>query len=146
MKIKFLTTIVFILCAFVLQAQSDKKSKSKRKSISVSVSASSNSSYSSSSTSINSDDDSYSMSSRFNKDKTEAVKALLYEELGNKNLSVKNSRHEWESIIDDDIAYIVRLTNGRLKIFVDKELVSTRTYEMFERLGDEVSEIVSSKR
>ncbi len=141
MKINFLTSIVLILCVFSLQAQKN-KGKSKSRSVSVNVS-NSNSSSSSSSISISSNNNTYKMSARFNKEKTEVVLDLLNFELGGKNLTT--TKGLWESIKNNDIAYRVKLSQGRLKISVDKEVVSPRTIVMFEELSEEIFDLISYK-
>ena len=136
MKTHILMVIYGLVAITTMNAQSDKQKKTTKTSSDCQT-------YSSSSISISSDNDSYSMSARFNNEKTENVLDILNEQLGNKNRTAK--RGTWESIKNNQTAYKIKLTKGRLKIFVNKDLVTANTISLFENLGDKISEAVSSR-
>ncbi|NER14933.1 hypothetical protein GWK08_15865 [Leptobacterium flavescens] len=148
MKSKILIAVAFLAGSLITQAQTSvsTSSSSNKSSVSVSISDNNGQSRSSTSISVSSDNDSYHLTARFDKHKTEKVKSFLMDELGTKNHSAKGSSHEWEKEENNELLYLIRLSNGRLKIFLDKELASESTIRLFEGMGEEVSELISGSK
>lgn len=145
--------IVFVMCTAVANAQTTAKASAKGATATATagnttVTAKSDrkqaTTSSRSSVSISDSDSSYTIHATFDKDKTAQLKKLLQENLGKENMTSKNASI-WTKEEDGETAYTFSLSPGKLKVNVDKELVSTSTYEKFSALGERISETISGK-
>jgi hypothetical protein len=110
-------------------ATSGKSSKTKTTSSTVSTSVS-----------IQNSDDTYSLTAKFDSFKKEKLQKLLSENLEKEHMSQKGETISWKKTDGNEVAYGVTLTNEKLKITVDKDLVSGKTAKKFEALGEKISE------
>jgi len=145
--------IVFAITAFAQtpseppktqSASSHSESKSAT-SYSMSVSDSDNAKENMSVSTSNSDD-SYKFRARFSKLKTAKVKAVLLDRLGKTSLKAKGGKYEWIKIKNGDEVFECKLTNGRVRIFVNKEEVSSPFLKEIEALGKELRIVIAGEQ
>ncbi|WP_337965431.1 hypothetical protein [uncultured Flavobacterium sp.] len=98
---------------------------------------------SSSSVSISNSDDSYSLLANFDASKSKKIEKLLSDNLDNTMESTKNGSKIWKKDNDGQTAYSFVLKEGKLRVNIDKELISNETFEKLKALGDKISETLS---
>ncbi len=100
-------------------------------------------SMSNSSVSVTKSDDEYKFRASFHKSKTNRVKAVLLDRLGKGNLSVNGSVYLWTDSKSSDEVFECKLTKGKLRMYMDKELVSNSFYKKIEALGTDLKHLIS---
>lgn len=90
-------------------------------------------------------DDTYKVRAKFPERKTKKIRAYLKEELGNKNRNVSGSREQWSVEYNGDTAYEVKVDDGSLRIFIDKELVSSSLLNKFKTINKNIKDYISGK-
>ncbi len=100
-------------------------------------------SHTNSSVSVTVSEDSYKFKASFHKSKTEKIKKIILDRLGKENIVVKNGTYLWNRIVNGDEVFGCRLSKGHLKIFLDKDEMSTGFYNKIEALGKELKYAIS---
>jgi hypothetical protein len=98
-----------------------------------------------SSVSINNTDTFYSLNADFDKNKTTQVKNLLADNLDKKHMISNGSTVKWIKEQDGETVYSFVLSNGKLRVSIDKELMSEAAFEKFKALGEKISKTISGK-
>jgi len=100
---------------------------------------------SNSSVSVTISEETYKFRASFHKSKTEALKKIILERLGNENLKINGNTYLWSLNKNNDETFECKLTKGHLRIFMDKEVVSNGFYKKIEALGDELKYAISGR-
>ena len=82
--------------------------------------------------SITNEDDQYKVKAKFDVSKTARIRTYLIEEFGKTELKTSGSKQIWKELYDGDTAYEIKLSEGRLRIFVDKERSSSQLVEQMK--------------
>lgn len=90
-------------------------------------------------------DNTYKVRAKFSDRKTAKVRAYLLEELGKKNMSKSGSKQQWKVEYDGDTSYEVKLDEGSLRIFLDKELASSQLFTKFKTITSNIKNYTSGK-
>jgi len=146
-----LMLVMALLSTFSLDAQTvpDPPKPPKTTSISNSTSSHSikidtdNDQHNNSSVSISISDDSYRFKASYDKSKNEGVKAILLDELGEKNLTVTGNTYLWSDRQNGDERFKCKLTKGNLRIYLDKEAASKGFTEKIKKLGVDLKYYIS---
>ena len=104
------------------------------------------SSSSSTSVSISSSNTSYGFRAKFEKEQKSAIQKYLSEALNAKFVTKKQTETVWLKENGEGVIYEVRLSKNRLRIELDKELATGREKKRFERIGEELREIISETK
>ena len=96
-----------------------------------------------SSVSIKNNDNIYKFSAKFHESKFESLKDLVINKLGDINLTVSEDMHKWLKIKNGEKIYECKLTEDRLKIYVDKEYASASTIELMNDFGAVLKDAIS---
>lgn len=96
-----------------------------------------------SSVSIKRNDNIYKFSAKFHESKFVGIKKLALEQLGDKNLTVSEYMHRWLKSENGEKIYEVKLSENRLKIYVDKEYANTNIITMMNDFGDVLKDVIS---
>ncbi|MBX2827571.1 MAG: hypothetical protein KTR22_05380 [Flavobacteriaceae bacterium] len=99
--------------------------------------------YSNTSVSIKKTDDIYKLTASFNKNRTQEVREALLENLGKKGLTIKGSSYTWIKNKNGDEVFECKLTKGRLRIFLDRNAVSTSAYEEMVTMGVDLKDLIA---
>ena len=78
--------------------------------------------------------------------KTLKVKEVLLNRLGRENLNINGNKYEWTKEKNDDEVFECRLTNGRLRVFVNKEEVPNSFSKKIENLGKELKVVIAGNQ
>lgn len=97
------------------------------------------------SVSISDSDSSYSLHASFDSWKKEKLQKLLAENLDKNLLTSTEKSMIWKKENNSETAYSFTLTNEKLKVSIDKDLVSKSTFEKFKKLGEEISDTLTEK-
>lgn len=97
------------------------------------------------SVSIQNSDDSYSLSAKFDSYKRKKLEKLLLENLEKQYFAQNGNTAIWKKTNNGDVAFSVILSDKKLKINIDKDLVSEGTFEKFKALGEKISENLRSE-
>lgn len=87
----------------------------------------------------------YSMSAIFDVHKTKEIRQLLVNNVDRQYFSAGNGTAQWKKEENGNTAYSFVLSEGRLKINIDRELVAPSAYEKFRALGEKISVVISAK-
>lgn len=98
-----------------------------------------------SSVSISISDNNYSLQASFDKGKTKKLEKLLSDSMDNNLLTNDAGSKIWKKENKGETAYSVVLKEEKLKMSIDKELVSDETFERLKALGEKISETLSDK-
>lgn len=90
-------------------------------------------------------DDTYKVRARFPDRKTAKIREYLKEELDNKNMRVSGSKQQWSEDYRGDERYEVKIDDGSLRIYVDKELVSSALLDKFKKITKNIKNYTSGK-
>lgn len=105
---------------------------------------------SNSSVSIKKNENVYKLSARFGKHMTDDIKKTLMKELGKKELKVKGKTSTWTKYNQGEEVFECKLSQGRLRLYVDKEYASEKLIEEMGVLGtllkDQISGTDSKKQ
>lgn len=93
--------------------------------------------------SVSNSDDSYSLHATFDNFRTKNIEKLLSENLDKNLFSTDKNTKIWKKENNGQTAYSFVLKEGRLKVSIDKELISKSTFEKLETLGERISETLS---
>ncbi len=156
MKKRILTTIVAIISVTTMFAQATPDTPETPKTATeTSTSTTTSYSYSNdnntiktgnSSVSIVKTDDIYKLKASFGSKKTREVRELLIDKIGRRNLEVTGGNYLWLQKNDGEKIFSCKLSSGRLKIYVDKEIVSADFYKKVEEAGNEIRSLISDSK
>lgn len=90
-------------------------------------------------------DDTYKVRAKFPERKTAKISAYLLEELGKKNMTSLGSKQQWRVEYNGDKGYEVKIDEGSLRIFIDKELVSSNLLNKFKTITKNIKNYTSGK-
>ncbi|RNC88243.1 MAG: hypothetical protein ED556_03400 [Winogradskyella sp.] len=96
-----------------------------------------------SSVSISQSDDAYKFRASYHKSKNEGVKKLLLEKLGKKGLKVSGSTYTWSDNSGGDDVFECKLTNGRLRMYLDLDYASDTFSNKIKILGQDLKYFIS---
>lgn len=94
---------------------------------------------------INKSGNTYSLRGEFVPDDYAEIKALLIKNLDTGVMVSSGKTIKWVKEENMETAYSVVLTDSRIKINIDKEMVSNAVFENLSQLGDQLSTIISGK-
>lgn len=97
------------------------------------------------SVSISNSDNYYSLLANFDGWKTKKLEKLLADNLDSNLLSTEAGTKIWKKDNNGETAYSFILKEEKLKVSIDKELVSNETFEKLKALGEKISETLSEK-
>ncbi|TXD53615.1 MULTISPECIES: hypothetical protein [unclassified Polaribacter] len=151
MKNLFLTTVAALFLSSSTFGQGTPKTLKTPKTTSSSTTKSNSYSFSfdtddkeeNSSVSIKRNDNVYKFSAKFHESKFESLKKLVTDKLGDKNLTVSKDMHKWLKSENGEKVYECKLTEDRLRIYVDKEYASTNMITMMNDFGDVLKDAIS---
>lgn len=143
-------TIAYILMSIILgllSANAQETTTEEKSSSSVSISIDGDLSFSDETTyfSTSDSDDTYKVRAKFNEGKTAKIRNYLLEELGTKHMRKSGSKQYWRLEYDGATAYEVKVDEGSLRIFVDKEVASSNVLSKFKTIRNNIKQYVSGK-
>jgi len=95
------------------------------------------------SVSVSISDSSYSLHAVYDSFKRAKLQKLLLENLDKNLLSTDDDKMIWKKENKNETAYIFTLTDEKLKVSLDRELVSESTFEKFKALGEKISDLLN---
>lgn len=90
-------------------------------------------------------DDTYKVRAKFPARKTMKIRAYLKEELGEKNMKKSGSKQQWKMEYSGDTSYEIKVDEGSLRIFVNKELVSSSLFNKLKTITKNIKTYTSGK-
>jgi hypothetical protein len=96
-----------------------------------------------SSVSISQSDDAYKLKASYHKSKNNGVKKLLLEQLGKNGLKIDGNTYLWSDSKNGNEVFECKLTNGRLRIYLDLDYTSDAFLEKVKAMGQELKYYVS---
>jgi len=90
-------------------------------------------------------DDTYKVRAKFPDRKTAKIREYLLEELGKKNMSISGKKQHWKVEYNGDKGYEVKVEEGSLRIFIDKELISSHLLNKFKTITKNIKRYTSGK-
>ncbi|OSY87307.1 hypothetical protein WH52_11695 [Tenacibaculum holothuriorum] len=147
------TLVVFSLTSVVAQTtpvtptppNSSSTTVSTSSTTSRSYSVDDNGKYSSHSIAVKNHNSAYRFRARFNDALTERVKNRLEKEFSGKNFSKPYNAYFWKIEKNDKNVFECKLDEGRLKMYVDKEMTSEKFQLRIEKLGEEIKYLISGE-
>lgn len=94
---------------------------------------------------IKRNDNVYKFNAKFDERKTNAIKDLLLSKLNKRELTIDGDTYLWKRMNDGEEVFRCKLTDGRLKIFVDKEYVSQKFNDMIDAFGVVLKDAISGE-
>ncbi len=94
---------------------------------------------------IKRNDNVYKFNAKFDKSKTNTVKDLLLNKLDKRELTIDGDTYLWKKMSEGEEVFRCKLTNGRLKIFVDKEYLSKKFSYMIDEFGTVLKDAISGE-
>lgn len=141
---KFIIFLAVLACSFVTQAQTATATSGNMTATATAKSSKSQTKTTKTSVSISTSDSSYSLHAVFDSFKRAKLQKLLMDNLDKSILSSNDEKMIWRKENKGETAYIFTLTDEKLKMNLDRELVSPSTFEKFKDLGDEISALLNS--
>jgi hypothetical protein len=142
-------TIAYILLSVVfgLLSANAQKTLTEKSTSSVSISIDGDLTFSDETTyfSTSDSDDTYKIRAKFNEAKTRKIRDYLLEELGAKHMRNSGSKQYWKMEYDGITAYEVKVDDGSLRIFVDKEVASSNLLSKFKTIRKNIKEYTSGQ-
>lgn len=90
-------------------------------------------------------DDTYKVRSKFSTAKTAKIRSYLLDELGKEDMTTSGSKQYWRKAYDGATAYEVKVDEGSLRIFVDKEIASSGMLNKFKAITKNIKKFTSEK-
>ena len=90
-------------------------------------------------------DDMYRVRARFPDRKTRKIRSYLKEELGEESMRVSGSRAYWKVEYSGDTGYEVQVDDGSLRIYIDKELISSSMLNKLKTITKNIKNYTSGK-
>jgi len=97
----------------------------------------------SSSVSVTKSDKLYKFKASFKKSITEEIKKLIIDKLGKENQVLKNNTYLWNRILNNEEVFTCKLKKGNVRIYIEKDGVSSSLYRKVEALGEELKYVIS---
>ena len=88
-------------------------------------------------------DNTFRVRAKFNDRKTAKIRTYLLKELGDENISRSGNKQEWKMKSSGDTQYEVKLDEGSLRIFVDKEVASSQLFNKFKTITRNIKSYTS---
>lgn len=140
--IKIISLLVFMLCSFLINAQSkttsSSSSSSKTKIDGVERQHSS--------VSVNDSDTFYSLRAKFTLDKKEEIIKLLSDNVDEEYKSVSGKTFKWIKEENGEVVFSFVVTDNQLKISIEKDLISNGTFNKFKKLGESLKTVISNRK
>ncbi|MCD0475869.1 hypothetical protein LPB87_15825 [Flavobacterium sp. EDS] len=140
--IKIISLLVFMLCSFLINAQSkttsSSSSSSKTKIDGVERQHSS--------VSVNDSDTFYSLRAKFTLDKKEEIIKLLSDNVDEEYKSVSGKTFKWIKEENGEVVFSFVVTDNQLKISIEKDLISNGTFNKFKNLGESLKTVISNRK
>lgn len=140
---KFILFLMLLIWGTLTHAQTAEANSGNTTAVAKTSSKQTKTTKSSVSVSISNSDDYYSLLANFDASKTKKLEKLLSDNLENSLLSTDSGNKTWKKDNDGQTAYSFVLREGKLKVNIDKELVSKETFEKLKALGEKISETLS---
>lgn len=142
-----LNILLSILCANAQESESTKTQEKTSSTTLISLSGDEPvvSSITNSYFSTSDSEDTYKVRAKFNDSKTAKIRSYLLEELGRNNMTSSGSKVIWKVEYNGDTGYEVKLDEGSLRIFVDKELTSQALFNKFKTITGNIKSYTSGK-
>lgn len=97
------------------------------------------------SVSVSDSDGSYTLRAEFDSWKRAKLQKLLSDNLDKNFLIVRDDIMIWKKENANETAYSFTLSDEKLKVNIDKELISKGTFEKFKALGEKISNLLTEK-
>ena len=140
---KFILFLVVMAMSFASQAQTATATSGNMTATASAKVATTNSKTTKTSVSVSISDNSYSLHAIFDSFKRVKLQKLLQENLDKSLLSTNDEKMIWRKENKGDTAYSFTLTDEKLKVSLDRELVSASTFEKMKELGEKISELLN---
>ncbi|MBL4606194.1 MAG: hypothetical protein JKY02_11190 [Flavobacteriaceae bacterium] len=98
---------------------------------------------SNSSVSIKKNENVYKLSARFGKHRTEEIRRIVLKKLRRSGLTVSGKTYTWIKHNQGEEVFECKLSQGRLRLFVDKEYASERMIETMSAFGAVLKDAIS---
>lgn len=95
------------------------------------------------SVSIKKSENVYKLNARFGKHRTEEIKKILLKELGRKTMKISGKTYSWVKYNQGEEVFECKLSQGRLRLFVDKEYAPERMIEEMVIFGDILKDAIT---
>ncbi|RZN84574.1 MAG: hypothetical protein EVB11_00545 [Winogradskyella sp.] len=96
-----------------------------------------------SSVSISLSDDTYKFRASYHKSKNNGVKDILLEKLGENGLKISGNTYMWTNSENGDEVFECKLTNGRLRMYLDLDYTSDAFLEKIKAMGQDLKYYIS---
>ncbi|SHG77632.1 hypothetical protein [Winogradskyella jejuensis] len=96
-----------------------------------------------SSVSISESDDNYKFRASYHKSKNEGVKQILLNKLGKDGLKVNGNTYLWSQSESGDEVFECKLTNGKVRIYLDLEFASDKFLTKLKNMGQDLKYYIS---
>ncbi|MCV9933756.1 hypothetical protein OIU80_15850 [Flavobacterium sp. LS1R47] len=140
--IKIISLLVFMLCSFLINAQSKTTSSSSSSSITKIDGVERQHS----SISVNDSDTFYSLRAKFPLDKKEEIIKLLSDNIDEEYRSVSGKTFKWIKEENGQPVFSFVVTNDQLKISIEKDMISNGTFNKFKNLGESLKTVISNRK
>ena len=140
---KFIFFLVVMALSFATQAQTATATSGNMTATASAKVGTTNSKTTKTSVSVSISDNSYSLHAIFDSFKRVKLQKLLQENLDKSLLSTNDEKMIWRKENKGDTAYSFTLTDEKLKVSLDRELVSSSTFEKMKELGEKISELLN---
>ena len=95
------------------------------------------------SVSIKKSENVYKLNARFGKHRTDEIKKMLVKELGKKTMKTSGRTYSWVKYNQGEEVFECKLSQGRLRLFVDKEYAPEKMIEEVVVFGDILKDAIS---
>lgn len=140
--VKIIFVLVFMLCSFLMNAQSKTTSSSSSSSITKIDGVERERS----SISVNDSDTFYSLRAKFTSDKKEEILKLLSDSIDDEYRNVSGKTYKWIKEENGEVAFSFVVTDNQLKISIEKDLISNGTFNKFKNLGESLKTVISNRK
>lgn len=144
-------TLIYIILSFlvgVFNTQAQKEANSEKTENEISFSIDGDLSFSGNDNmyfSTSNSEDTFKVRAKFPERKTLKIRAYLKEELGEKHMKMSGSKQQWKMQYSGDTGYEIKVEDGSLRIFVNKELVSSSLFNKFKTITKNIKAYTSGK-
>ncbi|OXG07110.1 hypothetical protein BC749_102929 [Flavobacterium araucananum] len=140
---KIILIVALLTWGTLVQAQTAEATSGKTTAVAKATPKATKTTRTSVSVSVSNSDNYYSLLANFDTFKTKKIEKLLADNLDNNLLSTDGGSKIWKKESKGETAYSFILKEEKLKVSIDKELVSNETFEKLKALGEKISETLS---
>lgn len=90
-------------------------------------------------------DDTFKVRAKFPERKTVKIRKYLKEELGDRHMKISGSKQLWKMEYSGDTAYEIKVDDGSLRIYLDKELASSSMLNKLKTIAKNIKNYTSGK-